>query len=89
MSWWAWLLIGVGLLVASWMLLVFLAARLPEGSLKELAAFLPGLCDHGTAVARRRRVAAPGESRGRVRSVVGAVTDRSDSGVPAGDRPTG
>jgi uncharacterized membrane protein YkvA (DUF1232 family) len=41
MSWWTWLLIGVGLLVASWMLLVFLAARLPEGSLKELAGFLP------------------------------------------------
>ena len=41
MSWWGWLLIGAGLLVASWMLLVFLAARLPEGSLKELAAFLP------------------------------------------------
>ena len=41
MSWWGGLLIGAGLLVASWMLLVFLAARLPEGSLKELAAFLP------------------------------------------------
>lgn len=41
MSWWTWLLIGVGLLVTSWMLLVFLAARLPEGSLKELAGFLP------------------------------------------------
>ena len=40
-SWWGWLLIGVGLLVASWMVLVFLASRLPEGSLKELAAFLP------------------------------------------------
>jgi uncharacterized membrane protein YkvA (DUF1232 family) len=41
MSWWAWLLIGVGLLIASWMLLLLLAARLPEGSLKELAGFLP------------------------------------------------
>jgi uncharacterized membrane protein YkvA (DUF1232 family) len=35
------LLIGIGLLVASWALLVLLAARLPEGSLKELASFLP------------------------------------------------
>ena len=41
MSWWAWVLIGVGVLCASWMLLVGLAARLPEGSLKELAGFLP------------------------------------------------
>ena len=35
------LLYGVGLLLASWALLVVLAARLPEGSLKELASFLP------------------------------------------------
>jgi len=41
MNWLAWALITVGLLVASWMLLVLLAARLPEGSLKELAGFLP------------------------------------------------
>ena len=41
MSWWAWVLIGFGVLCASWMLLVLLAARLPEGSLKELAGFLP------------------------------------------------
>jgi uncharacterized membrane protein YkvA (DUF1232 family) len=33
--------IGVGLVLASWALLVLLAARLPEGSLKELASFLP------------------------------------------------
>ena len=41
MPWWTWLLVGVGLLVSSWALLVVLAARLPEGSLKELAGFLP------------------------------------------------
>ena len=35
------LLIGVGLLLASWAVLVLLAARLPEGTLKELASFLP------------------------------------------------
>ena len=89
MSWWGWLLIGAGLLVASWMLLVFLAARLPEGSLKELAAFLP---DCATTARRLRgddRVPAPSKDRGRVRSVVGVVADRSDSGVPAGDRPAG
>lgn len=35
------LLIGVGLLLASWAVLVLLAARLPDGTLKELASFLP------------------------------------------------
>ena len=52
MNWLAWALISVGLLVASWMLLVVLAARLPEGSLKELAAFLP---DCVTTARRLRR----------------------------------
>ena len=46
------LLIGVGVLVTSWALLVVLAARLPEGTLKELASFLP---DCLTAVRRLRR----------------------------------
>src|SRR6476469_6081513 len=41
MTWWMAVLVGAALLVASWMLLVLLAARLPEGSLKELAGFLP------------------------------------------------
>jgi hypothetical protein len=35
------LLIGIGVLLGSWVLLVVLAARLPEGTLKELAGFLP------------------------------------------------
>lgn len=34
-------LIGGGIVLASWALLVLLASRLPEGSLKELASFLP------------------------------------------------
>jgi uncharacterized membrane protein YkvA (DUF1232 family) len=41
MSWWSGLAVGLGLLLVSWALLVLLAARLPEGSMKELAAFLP------------------------------------------------
>ena len=41
MDWWAWVLISVGLVIASWSLLIVLAARLPEGSMKELARFLP------------------------------------------------
>jgi uncharacterized membrane protein YkvA (DUF1232 family) len=35
------LLIGTGLLLSSWAVLVVLAARLPDGTLKELASFLP------------------------------------------------
>jgi len=45
------LVVGVGGLLASWALLVVLAARLPEGSLKELARFLP---DCVTTVRRLR-----------------------------------
>ncbi len=52
MSWLSWALLGVVLLIASWMILVVLAARLPEGSLKELAAFLP---DCATTARRLRR----------------------------------
>lgn len=44
-------LIGVGLLLTSWGVLVLLATRLPEGSLKELASFLP---DCVTTVRRLR-----------------------------------
>ena len=35
------LLIGVGCLVASWVVMIVLAARLPPGILKDLAGFLP------------------------------------------------
>jgi len=40
-GWIRWLLVAVGLVVASWAVLVVLARRLPPGSLKELAGFLP------------------------------------------------
>lgn len=52
MSWWTWALVGFGLLIASWALLVLLAARLPEGSMKELAGFLP---DCATTARRLRK----------------------------------
>ncbi len=45
------LLAGAGLIVASWVLLVVLARRLPPGILKDLAAFLPAC----VTVARRLR----------------------------------
>ncbi len=41
MNWWTWLAVGIGMLAASWALMVFLAARLPDGTLKELSGFLP------------------------------------------------
>jgi uncharacterized membrane protein YkvA (DUF1232 family) len=40
-AWWSWLVIGVAAIAASWAALVVLAARLPDGTLKDLAAFLP------------------------------------------------
>ena len=43
---------GVGVVLASWAGLVVLAARLPEGSTKQLAGFLP---DCVTTVRRLRR----------------------------------
>lgn len=41
MAWWSWLVIGVAAIAASWAALVVLAARLPDGTLKDLSAFLP------------------------------------------------
>ena len=38
---WTWLVSGVAAIAVSWAVLVVLAARLPEGTLKDLAAFLP------------------------------------------------
>ncbi|CAN5613018.1 DUF1232 domain-containing protein [soil metagenome] len=45
-------LVGVGLLLASWALMVVLARRLPPGVLKDLAGFLPACV---TLVRRLRR----------------------------------
>lgn len=58
-------LVGVGLsaLIASWALLVVLATRLPDGTLKELARFLPDCVTmarrlrHDPRVPRRAKVA--------------------------------
>src|SRR5918994_3026412 len=41
MELWAWLVVGVAAVIASWSLLVVLAVRLPDGTLKEIAGFLP------------------------------------------------
>lgn len=38
---WSLVATGVGLLLTSWVVLVVLAARLPDGVMKELAGFLP------------------------------------------------
>jgi uncharacterized membrane protein YkvA (DUF1232 family) len=50
-AWLTWLLVAAGLMVASWALLVLLAFRLPPGTLRELARFVP---DCVTAVRRLR-----------------------------------
>ncbi len=41
MSYWHWLVVGLAGVLLSWMVLVALAARLPDGAVKELAGFLP------------------------------------------------
>jgi uncharacterized membrane protein YkvA (DUF1232 family) len=40
-SWIRWAIVGLLLLLSSWTVLVVLARRLPAGTLKELAGFLP------------------------------------------------
>jgi uncharacterized membrane protein YkvA (DUF1232 family) len=52
MSWLGWCFAGIGVLLASWALMVVLAARLPPGVLKDLAGFLPACV---TLVRRLRR----------------------------------
>ena len=51
MRWWQWLTIGIGLMFASWALLVVVAQRLPPGLLKDLASVLPAC----VATARKLR----------------------------------
>lgn len=51
-----WLVLGVLALFASWALLVVLAARLPEGTLKELAGFLPACLTTARRLRRDPRV---------------------------------
>lgn len=51
-NWLLGLIIGAGCLVASWVLLVVLAHRLPPGILRDLAAFIP---DCVTTVRRLRK----------------------------------
>ena len=46
------LLVGAGVLLASWAVLVVLAARLPDGTLKELAGFLPNCVQTARALRR-------------------------------------
>ncbi len=52
MTWWQAVALGLGLLVASWVVLVLLARRLPPGTLREVAALLPNC---GRMVWRLRR----------------------------------
>lgn len=51
-GWWRGLLVAVAVVLLSWALLVLLARRLPPGTARDLARFLP---DSVTAVRRLRR----------------------------------
>lgn len=57
MSWLNYVLVAVGVVVASWAVLVILARRLPPGLLRDLAAFLPACVT--TARRLRRHPAVP------------------------------
>jgi uncharacterized membrane protein YkvA (DUF1232 family) len=50
-GWLTWLLVAAGVMVASWTVLVLLARRLPPGTLRDLARFVP---DCVTAIRRLR-----------------------------------
>jgi len=52
MEWLSWILVGGALIVASWVILIVLAKRLPPGLTRELAAFLPACA---TTMRRLRR----------------------------------
>jgi uncharacterized membrane protein YkvA (DUF1232 family) len=51
-GWFGWVLVGFGLLVASWGLMIVLARRLPPGLARDLAMVLPACV---TAVRRLRK----------------------------------
>jgi uncharacterized membrane protein YkvA (DUF1232 family) len=59
MNWWTWLAAGLVAVVASWALLVLLASRLPEGTLKDLAGFLPACATTARRLRRDPRVPRP------------------------------
>jgi uncharacterized membrane protein YkvA (DUF1232 family) len=52
MSWVRWLLVGAGFVVAAWCVMIVLARRLPPGTARDLAAFLP---QTATTMRRLRR----------------------------------
>ena len=55
-GWVSALLVGAGLLVLSWVVLVALAARLPAGTAREIAGFLPNCVRAARTLARDPRV---------------------------------
>jgi uncharacterized membrane protein YkvA (DUF1232 family) len=62
-DWTRWLLVAVVVLVSSWAVLIVLARRLPPGTLKELAGFIPNCVTmlrrlrKNPAVPRRAKIA--------------------------------
>lgn len=55
-GWLQWILIAGALVVGSWLLLIVLARRLPDGLAKDLAAFLPDCVTTARALRKDPRV---------------------------------
>lgn len=56
MPWLTYVGIGIALIMTSWAVLIALAARLPDGSLKDLATFLPACATTVRRLQADRRV---------------------------------
>ncbi|MCA1674392.1 MAG: DUF1232 domain-containing protein [Actinobacteria bacterium] len=56
MTAWQWLAAGAAVIALSWSLVIVLAARLPDGTLKELAGFLPACVTTARRLRRDPRV---------------------------------
>ena len=56
MSWWEWLVVAALVVVLSWLCLIVAASRLPPGTLRELAGFLPACVTTARRLRRDPRV---------------------------------
>jgi hypothetical protein len=82
MNWWTGLALGLAVIAASWALLVLLASRPPDGTLKDLAAFLPACATDSTRPAYRSEGAAARQARRRPGPHLGAIAHRPGARVP-------
>ena len=78
MRWIPLLLLGVGIVLSSWVALILLARRLPPGLAKDLANFLPACATTLRRLRKDPRVPRLREDRCGDRRRVGDQPDRSD-----------